>query len=94
MASCKIVTTYPEPETQPKPDPITEVVLRMTVEEAGTLKQVINKIGGDPEGPRGVLEEIIISLSRAGVESTTHETEIYFSVLDGVPYLRIEKGDG
>ena len=88
MASCEIVTTYPEP--QPKPDPINQVVLFMTAEEAGTLKQILSVIGGDPTGPRGVLDVINLALDVAGVKRTVHKTEIYHGL--GV-YLRIEKGE-
>ena len=93
MAKCEIITIFKQfvPEPRPEPEPINEVVLRMTVGEAGTLKQVINHIGGDPEGPRGELDGINMSLYKAGVESTTHRLEIYYPGLGGVSYLRIKK---
>ena len=93
MARCYINMTYRVPEPQPEPKPIQDVVLHMTVEEAGTLKQLLNQIGGDPEGPRGVLDKISAALHEAGVVSTRYKVEIHFSALHDVSYLRIEKGD-
>ena len=92
MASCKIVTTYPGPEPVRMPDPINEVVLHMTELEAGTLGQILSRIGGDTAGPRGTLDNIAAAITRAGVEKTGFKTEIYCGF--GPAYLRIEKGDG
>ena len=94
MARCYINMTYHVPEPQPEPEPIQDVVLHMTVEEAGILKQLLNRIGGDPEGPRGKVDKIGMALHGAGVVSTGHKVEIYFHGLGGVLYLSIEKGDG
>lgn len=84
MARCKVETVYPIPE----PKPMLEVVLRMTVLEASTLKQVLGFIEGDPAGPRGVLDEIGAALCAAGVEQTTHQMEIHTGF---GTYLRIKK---
>ena len=70
-----------------------EVVLRLSEEEAGTLKQLLSQIGGDPEGPRGKVDIINQALRLAGVDSTEYKVEIYYGGERGVPYLRIEKGD-
>ena len=69
-----------------------EFVLRLSEDEASVLKQVINQIGGDPKGLRGVLDEIGAALRTAGVKQTTHKMKIYHG-LDDFAYLRIEKGD-
>ena len=91
MASCKVEVTYPEPGPVRMPDPIDEVVLRMTELEAGTLRQILSRIGGDPTGPRGTLDNIGAAIVQAGVEKTGFKTEIYCG--SGPAYLRIEKGD-
>jgi len=91
MARCYINMTYHVPEPQPEPKPIQDVVLHMTVEEAGTLRQILFCIGGEPDGPRGTLENIGEAIRLAGVEKTKFKTEIYTGL--GATYLRIEKGD-
>ena len=93
MASC-LKEVYQPAAVLTVPPKTIEVVLRMTEEEASTLKQVINALGGDPKGPRGVVDQIGMSLYVAGVRQATHKLGIHYSVLGGVPYLHIEKGDG
>ena len=92
MASC-VKQIYQPPAVVTVPHQEIEILLRLSEEEAGILKQVITRIGGDPEGPRGALDKIGVALCRAEVVSTRHKVEIYFSGIDGVPYLRIQKGD-
>ena len=91
MAKCEREITHVAPILTVLPDE-TEIVLRMTEEEAGTLRQLLSRIGGDPAGPRAVLDFIGMALYAAHVKKTAHKIEIYYGGLGGVPYLRIEKG--
>ena len=86
MARCVIETILADPKC------VDEIVLRMTVEEARVLKQILGAIGGDPTGPRGALDEIGLALNRAGVKRTRHKIEVSYGL--GGNYLYIEKGDG
>ena len=92
MANC-VKQRYQPPSVVTIPPQEIEFVLRLSEDEASVLKQLLNRIGGSPEGPRGVLDKIDMSLYKAGVKSAAHKLEIYYNGLGGVPYLRIEKGD-
>ncbi len=85
MVRCVIETILADPKC------VDEVVLRMTVEEARVLRQILGAIGGDPTGPHGVLDEIVLALNRAGVKQTRHKIEINYGL--GGNYLHIEKGE-
>ena len=92
MAKCIKEVVWPDVVVT-QPPSSTEIVLRLSEDEASVLNQVINQIGGDPCGPRGVLDEIRLALYRAGVVSTTHKVEIHHVLGSGTPYFCIEKGD-
>ena len=92
MAEC-VKQRYQPPSVVAVPPQEIEFVLRLSEDEASVLKQIINRIGGDPTGPRGTLDEIGLSLHKAGVGSSVYKTQIHRGP-NGVLYLRIEKGDG
>ena len=52
------------------------VELNLTPEEASVLLFVLNRVGGEPTGPRGKMHNIVLALEFAGVKqsnSRTHE---------------------
>lgn len=54
--------------TPVKKSVVTNVTITMTVEEASYLLEIIQHIGGPPEGPRGTFDRLGSGLERAEVE--------------------------
>lgn len=45
------------------------VTLKLSEREAEVLRQVCNKVGGDPTGPRGCIDAVSSALDAAGVNA-------------------------
>ena len=90
MAECRRETTRAEPVVT-YPPVVVEIVLRLTEDEASLLRQLMNKIGGNPDGPRNMVDSIGKVLFLAGVELSTHKIEIHTGF---GTYLRVEKREG
>lgn len=50
------------------------VELNLTPEEASVLLFVLNSVGGDPRGPRGKMQNIVVALEAAGVKESNIRT--------------------
>jgi len=46
------------------------VMLSLSKEASSVLYRVLWRVGGDPNGPRGLVDEILEELRRIGVETT------------------------
>ncbi len=53
---------------QTEPMITTMVSIRMPLETAQYLLDVLSKIGGDPSGPRGQIDEVTKALENAGIK--------------------------
>jgi hypothetical protein len=54
--------------TLKKPEPVEQtVIVEMTMDEAKTLRRICYSVGGDPEGRRGHVKDLIEGLDGAGV---------------------------
>lgn len=75
------VTVSPIPE----PKPPRSVTIQLTEREAQVLATIFGRIGGAPEGPRGVAQDIQLGLTEAGIfgdgrlydEPRTYKGSIY-----------------
>lgn len=77
MASASIETPIIKPPPQ-------VVVLRMSREEAATLKQVLGCVCGPPSGPRGQMDNIATALALAGVFRAGHQLDRMSNLANGV----------
>jgi hypothetical protein len=57
--------------TKPQPAPIPGVVLNMPYEHAQVLIEILNSVGGDPSGPRGVADDILLALSAQEMDTSS-----------------------
>ena len=89
MAKCTKGVTWPD-KIVSQPPAIIEVVLRLTEDEAIILHSVLDRIGGNPAGPRGSIDAINIAFDKAKIKPGNYKLEIYNGPFTG-PYLRIEK---
>lgn len=65
------------------------VALDLTVEEASVLVAVLRNIGGQPSGPRGKTDNVLVALEGLGIERAKIKTG---SVYGDYTALYIEEG--
>ena len=51
---------------------VTEVTLTLTYEEASVVRQVFNNVGGNPSGPRGIIQNINNALAKVGIDPSKY----------------------
>ena len=49
---------------------VTEITITMSPEEAVVLREIAYVIGGNPSGPRGVIDRLDAGLKKAGIKRT------------------------
>ena len=87
MAKCNVryIPVQPTPPTK-------EITLTLNREEASVLKQILTKIGGSPDGPRGTVDAINSALITAGIAEADYLTEVVpHPFLADDNYFRIDK---
>lgn len=68
---------------QPEPPPA-RIVLEMDERDAGALRRVCDRVGGERTGPRGAMDRISQALDSAGVQCRGkfregHVNSVYFA---------------
>lgn len=69
------------------------IKLKLTDEEARVLIRILSKVGGDPDGMRGTMDNIFNELRNQGVPYRWQDTEKY---LEGNLFFRkraVDNGD-
>lgn len=61
--------------TETKVVEVDAIQLTLTESEAATLRQVLGNVGGEPSGPRGIIDGIFKALKKAGVDVANHNVQ-------------------
>lgn len=63
------------------------LTIELTAEEASALRAVLRKVGGAPNGPRGLIDKILTALEHAGARPIVGWG--LASTVDGQPHVNV-----